>query len=120
MTNTEYLSIYLKTYQLIKFLYIRIRSFPKEYKYTLGEEILRLAWKCIDDIIEANVLSDNKKHFKISELSSSFDKLKARLRLAQEINLISIKQYSYIQAYYMKKIGEEIGGWLGWAFSKKQ
>jgi len=118
MTNTEYLSIYLKTYQLIKFLHIRIRSFPKEYKYNLGEEILRLAWKCIDNIIEANVLSDNRKHFKISELSSSFDKLKARLRLAQEINLISIKQYSHIQAYYMKKIGEEIGGWLSWAFSK--
>ncbi|KPJ54598.1 hypothetical protein AMJ47_04070 [Parcubacteria bacterium DG_72] len=120
MTNTEHLPIYLKSYQLIKFLYGRTRSFPKEYKYTLGEEILGLVWQCIDNIIEANILPDNKKYFKISELSCSFDKLKTRLRMAQEIGLISVKQYGHIQTYYMKEIGEEIGGWLKWAFSQKQ
>ena len=120
MANTERLSIYLKVYQLIKFLYGRVRSFPKEYKYTLGEEITRLAWQCIDNIIEANALPDNKKYIKISELSCSFDKLKTRLRIVQEINLISIKQFSHIQVYYMKEIGEMIGGWLNWAFLQKQ
>jgi len=119
MPNSDHLPIYLKSYQLIKFLYERVRSFPKEYKYTLGNEILRLSWQCIDLIIGANVLPDNKKYLKISELSSSFDKLKTRLRLAQEINLISAKQFSHIQTYYMKEIGEMLGGWLKWAFSQK-
>jgi len=117
MANTEHLSIYLKIYQLIKFLYGRVRSFPKEYKYTLGEEILKLAWQCQDNIIDANILPDNKKYFKISELSCSFDKLKIRLRMAQEINLISAGQYSHMQVYYMKGAGEEIGGWLNWSLS---
>lgn len=118
MPNSNHLSIYLKNYQLIKFLYEKVRSFPKEYKYTLGAEILKLSWQCIDLIVEANILPNEKKYFKISELSSSFDKLKTRLRLAQEINLISAKQFSHTQTYYMKKIGEEIGGWLNWAFSQ--
>ena len=120
MAKTECLSIYLKVYQLIKFLYGRVRSFPKEYKYTLGEEIIKLAWQCIDNIIEANASPDNKKYIKILELSCSFDKLKARLRLAQEISLISIKQFCHLQVYYMKGTGEEIGGWLNWACSQKQ
>lgn len=119
MTNSDHLPIYFKTYQLIKFLYGIVRSFPKEYKYTLGGEILNLSWQCVDLVIEANILPNNKKYFKISELSSTFDKLKTRLRLAQEINLISIKQYSHIQTYYMKETGEMIGGWLGWAFLQK-
>lgn len=119
MPNSDHLPIYLKSYQLIKFLHQRVRSFPKEYKYTLGSEILRLSWQCIDLVIEVNALPDKEKYFKILELSSNFDKLKTRLRLVQEINLISEKQFAHIQTYYMKEIGEMIGGWLKWAFSQK-
>ena len=61
MAEHQHLPIYLKTYQFIKFLYGMVRSFPKQYKYTLGENILNLAWRCIDLIIEANSLSNEKK-----------------------------------------------------------
>ncbi len=119
MSNSDQLPIYFKSYQLVKFLYERIRNFPKEYRYTLGEEILRLSWQCIDLIIDVNILSNEKKYFKISELSTNFDKLKTRLRLAQEINLISVKQFAHIQTYYIKEVGEMIGGWLNWSFSQR-
>lgn len=118
MSNLDHLSIYFKSYQLIKFLYERIRNFPKEYKYTLGNEILKLSWQCLDLVIEANALPNEKKYFRTSELSANFDKLKTRLRMAQEINLISKKQFAHIQTYYIKEIGEMIGGWSKWAFSK--
>lgn len=119
MPNLDHLPIYFKSYQLIKFLYERVRNFPKEYKYTLGEEILKLSWQCIDLIIEANILPNKKKYFKISELSANFDKLKTRLRLAQEIKLISARQFAHIQTYYMKETGEMIGGWLNWSSLQK-
>ena len=119
MQNSDQLPIYIKSYQLIKLLYGRIRSFPKEYKYTLGEEILKLSWKCIDLTIEANVLPNDQKHLKILELSNNFNKLKLRLRMTQEIGLISTKQFAHIYTYYMKEIGEMIGGWLNWAILQK-
>lgn len=118
MSNSDHLSIYFKNYQLIKFLYGRVRNFPKEYKYTLGNEILNLSWLCLDLIVEANVLPDEKKYFKIVKLSTSFDKLKVRLRMAQEINLISKRQFAHIQTYYLREMGDMAGGWLKWAFSK--
>jgi hypothetical protein len=109
------LPLYYKFYQLIKFLYERVRNFPKQYKYTLGQNILDLSWQCLDLVLEANALPDKEKHQKILELSTTFDELKIRLRLAQEINLISKKQFVHIQTCYIKEIGEMIGGWLKWS-----
>lgn len=115
MSNSQHLPLYLKIYQLIKFLYGRIRNFPKQYKYTLGENILNLSWQCLDLVLEVNALPDKEKQPKISDLSVTFDQLKIRLRMAQELNLISKRQFAHIQTNYIKEIGGMIGGWLKWA-----
>ena len=81
----------------------------------MGGNILDLSWQCLDLVLEANALSDKEKYPKISELSITFDKLKVRLRMSQELNLISKRQFAHIQTYYLKEIGEMIGGWLRWA-----
>jgi len=115
MSNSQQLPLYLKLYQLIKFLYERVRNFPKQYKYALGGNILNLSWQCLDLVLEVNALPDKEKQPKISDLSVTFDQLKIRLRMAQEINLISKRQFVHLQTYYLKEIGEMIGGWLRWA-----
>ena len=113
--SNQHIPLYYKLYQLIKFLYQRVNNFPKQYKYTLGQNILNLSWRCLDLVLEANALPNKEKYPKILELSVIFDKLKIRLRMAQEINLISKRQFVHIQTYYIKEIGEMIGGWLKWA-----
>ena len=115
MSNSQHLPLYLRIYQLTKFLYEMVRNLPKQYKYALGKDILELSWKCQDLVLEANVLSYKEKYPKILELSTVFDQLKIRLRMAQEINLISKKQFVHIQTYYAKEIGEMVGGWLKWS-----
>ena len=100
MTDYQHLPLYLKTYQFTKFLYGMVQNFPKQYKYTLGENILGLDWECLDLILEANSLPNEKKHSKILELSVAFDKLKIRIRLAQELALISERQFVHIYTYY--------------------
>jgi hypothetical protein len=115
MSDPQHLPLYLKTYQFIKFLYRMVRNFPKQYKYSLGGNILELSWKCLDLILEANSLPNEKKYPKILELSGIFDKLKIRIRMAQELNLISAGQFAHIYTYYAKEMGEMIGGWLNWS-----
>ena len=115
MPESQHLPIYIKIYQFVKFLYGMVRNFPKQYKYTLGENILGFSWKCLDLILEANSLPNEKKYQKILELSIVFDKLKVRLRMAQELDLISPGQFTHIQTYYAKETGEMIGGWLKWS-----
>ena len=115
MSDYQHLPLYLKIYKFTKFLYEMVRNFPKQYKYTLGKSILGLGWSCMDLTLEANSLPNVKKHSKILELSTTFDKLKIRIRMAQELNLISERQFAHIQTYYAKEAGEMIGGWLRWS-----
>jgi hypothetical protein len=116
MTDYQHLPLYLKLFGLIKFLYRRIRSFPREYKYSFGRELMILAWECLDGVLEANSgKRGQEKNLKISCLSLSFDKLKIRLRMAAELKLISERQFVHLQTNYLKEIGEMIGGWLKWS-----
>lgn len=96
-----------------------VKNFSKHQKYTLGNQTINLAWKCLDAIIETNNVFFNQKKAKILELSACFDKLKIRLRMAQELDLISIGQFSYLQTVYLKETGDMIGGWLKWAGERK-
>jgi len=115
MSRFEHLPLYRKTYLLMKEIYLITKQFPKEYKYSLGEEILNKSWKLLDLIIETN--SATEKYNKISELSLEFDKLKLRIRFAFEIKLIPEKRFLNLQEK-IAEIGEMIGGWLKWAEKK--
>ncbi len=37
-----------------------VRNFSKQYKYTLGQNILDLTWQCLDLVLEANALPNKK------------------------------------------------------------
>lgn len=114
MKNSQ-LPVYHKIYQLIKILYRTVKNFPKEHKYSLGGEILELSWRCLDLTIEANTLPNDRKEPKISELSAIFDRLKMRIRMSQEIQLLSVGQFVHLEENYLLPIGREVGGWLKWA-----
>jgi len=113
-SQTQQLPLYLKLYQLVKCLYGIVRSMPRQYKYTLGEHILELAWRCLDLVIEINALPNSAKAAKIEELSVTFDKLKVRLRMAQEVRILSVGQVTHLTTYYLQEIGQMIGGWKKW------
>ena len=115
MLNSKQLPLYHKSYLLIKYSYRLVKNLPKHYKYTLGQSIIDLSWQCLDLVLAANVLPNKDKYYKILELSGVFDKLKLRIRMTQEIGLISSKQFTHLQINYITAIGEMIGGWLKWA-----
>ncbi len=117
--RNDQLSLYHKIYQLIKILYRTIKNFPKEHKYSLGKEMIDFSWQCLDLTLEANSLPNHRKAPKISELSGIFDKLKMRIRMGQEINLLTLGQFTHLEENYLLEIGREIGGWSRWAAARR-
>jgi hypothetical protein len=115
MDNNKRLPLYQKMYSLTKYNYKMVKNFPKEYKYSLGAEITNLSLVCLDIIVEANTLPNTNKAKKIHELSLALDKLKLRIRIAQEVGVISVKQFAHIQENYLINIGEMTSGWQKWA-----
>ncbi len=94
-----------------------VRNFPKEHKYELGRDIIRLSWSCLDLSLEANSAQNFDKRIKIKELSEVFEQLKMRIRMSQEIRLITIGQFSHLEENYLLEIGRMIGGWGKWSNS---
>lgn len=108
--------LYHKLYQLTKQLYLVVHNMPREYKYELGREMLHLSWSCLDLFFEANSVENAKKKVKVQELSKNFDKLKLRLRMAQELRIVSEGRFSVLQKQYILPAGKMIGGWLSWTY----
>lgn len=96
------------------YLYQLTGNLPRTYKYTLGQNILDLAWQTLDHIILANSLPNNKKTTQIIKASANFDQLKTRLRMAHELKLISHKQQARL-IVQNEEIGKMLSGWLRWA-----
>lgn len=112
ITNTN--SLYLAIFKLIRYLYTLIKNFPKEYKYTLGEDIIKLAWATLDCVASANILPNNEKKAYILKASLTFDKLKFRLRLSHELKLVSNKQEAYL-IEQNTQINKMLTGWMKWS-----
>jgi len=95
-----------------------IKNFPKEYKYELGRDMIKLSWRCLDLSLEANSAQNQNKRIKIIELNKVYEKLKMRVRMSQEINLITINQFAHLEEIYLLEIGRMIGGWKKWSEDK--
>jgi hypothetical protein len=106
--------IYLALYKLILYLYTCIRNFPKEYKYTLGQDILSLAWKTLDWVILANTVENREKKRYIAKAVSTFNSLKYRFRVASDTEILSHQKYAYIikQSVEVEKM---LKGWFSWS-----
>lgn len=118
MSNLDDLPLYIAVYKLLKYLYLLVKNFRKEFKYTLGQDILECAWDVLDGIISANAVSNIEKAKIIRNTSASFDKLKSRLRMAHELKLIAHKQYAYIMTQN-EEIAKMLSGWYTWAQKQK-
>ncbi|PIX16387.1 hypothetical protein COZ71_07810 [Candidatus Desantisbacteria bacterium CG_4_8_14_3_um_filter_40_12] len=118
MNNLDDMPLYISMYKLLKYLYLLVRNFRKEYKYTLGQTILECAWDVLDEIISANTVPNNEKSAIILSASASFDRLKSRLRMAHELKLIAHKQYAHIISQN-EEIGKMLSGWYAWAQKQK-
>jgi hypothetical protein len=112
--------IYYKLYQLTKHCYGVVKNFEKEYKYTIGRDIIELLWKCLDLSVEANICPNESKKPKIAELSVTFEKLKTRIQMSQEIKILSVRQFTHLQEEFMLEIGKMIGGWGKWGHRKSK
>lgn len=80
----------------------------------MGTEMIGICWRCLDLTVESSYLQKNLKAEKITMLSCEFDKLNLRIRMMQELKIISVGQFSHWQENYLFEIGRQIGGWLKW------
>lgn len=102
------LPVYRDVYQLILLVFKWSKEFPREYKYTLGQDLKRDAMQLVRHIYRANKGEGRKEH--LQHFIDDFELVRLEVRLCQDLHLINTKQFSEV-LLLMDTIGRQISGW---------
>lgn len=94
---------------MTKYGYQALQQFPKSEKFALVVDIKRCMHLILERAIEAQ-----KKYYKkttLQELDVEIMKLKAFLRLSQELGFLSFRKYE-VWSKMVVEIGKMLGGWM--------
>ena len=111
MTTTQ-LPVFRKMYDLNLMLIRLVNNFPKQYKYNVGDELIKTSLRLFKHLFAANREYDNKikrvEH--LDNFLDDYDLLKVLIRLANEERMFSIKNAANL-ALLTENITKQINGW---------
>ncbi len=102
------LKVFQDVYQLILKVFEFTKDFPREYKFTLGQDMKRDAIVLVRSIYRANK-AKNKTEY-LEQFLDDFEILKLEIRLCVDLKMMSFKKQAEI-ALLMEGIGRQITGW---------
>lgn len=97
------LPVYKDTYKLILLVYEITKDFPREYKYTLGQDMKRDGLQLVRSIYRANRAENKKVH--LEEFLDNFEILKLEIRLCVDMKMLAIKKQAELSGL-MDTIGK--------------
>lgn len=104
------LPVYRDTYKMILLIFQITKEFPKEYKYTLGQDLKRDSMQLIRHIYKANLESGPARTRALEQFSYDFELIKLQLRLAFDLHIVSQRSLANATEL-MDVIGKQVSGW---------
>jgi hypothetical protein len=105
----EELQIYRDASELIKRVFIIVKQFPRDYKFTIGTRIQNTALDCIDLIYRASRHRNKKED--LDNLVASLDFLSYLIRISKDMNIVTEKQYGLFIERSVPCV-KQASGWL--------
>ncbi len=108
MSRSDTLPIFLETYKLVMVLYQVVINFPREHKFSLGQDIQKDAMNLFRCIYRANHHQIKAPY--LEDYLAGYEMLKLEIRLAAELKIISKRKYVQL-ALMMETIGKQATAW---------
>lgn len=102
------LPLYRDTYQLILKVFECTKTFAREYKYTLGQDMKRDALHLIRSIYRANKHKNRIEHLEV--FLDELELLKLEIRLCVDMKLLSMRQQATLSELLVL-ISKQVIGW---------
>ena len=103
------LTIYQKHYDLMLYAFPIIAKYPRDMRFTLGQQTL----DCLLDIgrliVRANQERDRRRTQ--GEIDQKIEELRLLTRLAKDLRLLAVRHYAQINER-LAEIGRLLGGWI--------
>jgi four helix bundle protein len=103
------LVIYQKCYDLVLYAYPIIAKYPRNARFTLGQQTTDLLIETMRLIARANKERDKKRT--LWEIDSHLEELRLLTRLAKDLKMLSVHQYGLLNER-ISEIGRLLGGWM--------
>jgi hypothetical protein len=108
MARYLHLPIYKKSYDLFQEIFLAVKEFPREYKYTLGEKLQKETIEMVVGIYRAN--SHEDKCPSIENILERIQIVELILRLCRDMRVLPLKRYSQI-ILIAEEISRQAEGW---------
>ena len=102
------LKVFKDLYQLILKIFEYTKDFPREYKYTLGQDMKRDAIVLVRSIYRANKAKSKIEY--LETFLDDFEILKLEVRCCLDLKILPMRKQAEL-AFLMDSIGKQITGW---------
>lgn len=102
------LPVFKDVYKLTLKLFEVTKDFPREYKFTLGQDLKRDCINLVRYIYRAN--KTKEKNIYLEQFLDSFEVVKLELRLCKDLHLTTVKQHAEI-SLLLDSVGKQITAW---------
>jgi len=102
------LPVFRDVYALTGKVFTFTQGFPREYKFTLGQDMKRDCLTLLRSIYRVNKARDKVEH--LEGFLDDFELLRLEIRLSTDLKLLSVRQQADL-VEVMDKIGKQITGW---------
>lgn len=102
------LQVFKDVYNLVRKIFLYTQEFPREYKYTLGQDMKRDAIQLVRSIYRANKAKEKVVY--LEAFLDDFELLKLEIRLCVDMKILAIKKHAEL-SLLMDGIGRQITGW---------
>jgi len=103
--------IFSRTYDFLLWLVPQACKFPRQYRFTLAERIQQHALDFHETLIRAGLSKGAQRMAHLQQANGQLAQLRHTLRLCNDLNLLTLKQYEYV-AGCVNEIGRLLGGWM--------
>lgn len=103
------LTIYQKCYDLVLYAYPIIAKYPRNARFTLGQQTVDILIETMRLIARANKERDKKKT--LWEIDGDLEQLRLLTRLAKDLKMLSVHQYGLLNER-ISELGRLLGGWI--------
>jgi hypothetical protein len=111
----NHLPVFQQGYDLNLEIYRATHSFPREYKYTLGQKLKEISAEMLDWIVVINSQENKAPYF--SKIKLQVERLRIQIRVAYDLKIINSKRLEFLSRN-IEEISKQVSGWEKWFLEK--
>jgi hypothetical protein len=102
--------LFVKTYDLLKYLLPVTQKFPKSQRFVMAKRIQDAALDFHECLLEARKVDLVRRRDVLRRADVELEKLRLHLRLSMELEYLKFPQYQHASGYVVE-IGRMLGAW---------